>query len=142
MTPQTTDCPNPAHCGGGAPDPSTYENINIADYTLRKNNGTIQAVYFKLSGNNATGIVCETGAVPTVPSEVVTCGTSDYRFGVVEDPNGGEDTDVGLAIYHQTSPFAGKMGTGSVPTYCRAGGNGPEDYVCQQTDAVATIVIQ
>ncbi|CAO2657521.1 Nn.00g036470.m01.CDS01 [Neocucurbitaria sp. VM-36] len=134
--PQTTDCPNPAHCGG-APDPSTYENIDISDYTLRKNDG-IQSVYFKLSGTNGTGIVCQTGAVPTVPSEVVSCGESAYRFGVVADPNGGEET--GLAIYHQTAPFVGKWGTGSVPTYCRAGGNGPNDFVCQQVNAV-TITI-
>lgn len=85
-----------------APDPSTYENIDITDYTLRKNDG-IQAIYFKLSGNNATGIVCETGAVPTIPSEVVTCGDSDYRFGVVAATT--SDSDVGLAIYHQTSPL-------------------------------------
>lgn len=40
--PQTTDCPNPAHCGT-APDPAKYENIDISDYYLRKNNG-IQSV--------------------------------------------------------------------------------------------------
>ena len=39
--PQTSDCPNPAHCGEPA-DPSKYENVNISDYYLRKNNG-IQA---------------------------------------------------------------------------------------------------
>lgn len=98
---QTTDCPNPAHCGE-APDPSTYENIDITDYNLRKNDG-IQGVFFKLSGNNTTDISCEIGAVPTIPSEVVTCGESDYRFGVVADPNGGSEP--GIAVYHQTSPL-------------------------------------
>ncbi|KAH7402473.1 hypothetical protein BKA66DRAFT_448833 [Pyrenochaeta sp. MPI-SDFR-AT-0127] len=136
-TAQTTDCPNPAHCGEPA-DPASYENIDITDYYVRKNEG-IQNVSFKLSGNNATGISCEIGAVPTIPSEVVTCGESDYRFGVVEDPNGG--SEAGIAVYHQTSPFAGKWGQGSVPTYCRAGGNGPNDFVCNQVSEV-TIVIQ
>lgn len=99
--PQTTDCPNPAHCGG-PPDPSSYENIDISDYTLRKNDG-IQAVYFKLSGNNATDIVCQTGAVPSIPSEVVTCGETKYRFGLVEDPSGGSEPSV--AVYHETAPL-------------------------------------
>jgi hypothetical protein len=134
--PQTTGCPNPAHCGGSAPDPSSYENINISDFYLRKNDG-IQNAGFKLSGNNVTDISCEIGAVPSLPSEVVTCGTSDYRFGLVK----GQESDYGLAIYHQTSPFAGKYSTGDVPTYCHAGGNGPNDFVCSQAVDELTIVI-
>lgn len=132
--PQSTGCPNPAHCGG-APDPSKYENININEFYLRKNDG-IQNAGFKLSGNNVTDIACEIGAVPSLPSEVVTCGTSNYRFGLTK----GESTDYGLAIYHQTSPFAGKYSVGDVPTYCHAGGNGPNDFVCSQVNAL-TIVI-
>ncbi|KAL1611584.1 hypothetical protein SLS59_000303 [Nothophoma quercina] len=133
--PQTTGCPNPAHCGGSAPDPSKYENINISEFYLRKNDG-IQNAGFKLSGNNVTDISCEIGAVPSLPSEVVTCGNSTYRFGLIE----GQESDYGLALYHQTSPFAGKYSTGDVPTYCHAGGNGPDDYVCSQVNAL-TIVI-
>ncbi|KAH7078934.1 hypothetical protein BKA63DRAFT_488630 [Paraphoma chrysanthemicola] len=135
-TPQTTDCPNPAHCGP-APDPATYENIDIADYYLRKNNG-IQAVGFTLSGDSAKNVSCSIGA-STVPSEVVTCGTSDYRFGLIE-PEAGSFSDVGLAIYHETSPFAGKSGNVTVPTYCRAGGNGPDDFVCSQTSFVTVVI--
>jgi hypothetical protein len=78
-TPQTTDCPNPAHCGG-PPDPAHYENVDITDWSLRKNNGTIQSVYFKLSGENATDLVCETGVIPSLPAPVVNCGDSDYRY--------------------------------------------------------------
>ncbi|KAL6712659.1 hypothetical protein ACN47E_000536 [Coniothyrium glycines] len=137
--PQTPDCPNPAHCGTAPPDPSTYENIDISDYILRKNNG-IQSISFKLSsGATTTDISCSISAVPSIPSDVVTCGTSAYRFGVVANPNGGSEP--GIAIYHQTSPFAGKWGTGAVATYCRAGGAGPDDFVCQQKNPT-TIVIQ
>lgn len=39
------------------------------------------------------------------------------------------------------SNSAGKWGQGTVPTYCRAGGNGPNDFVCHQVSEV-TIVIQ
>lgn len=133
--PQSTGCPNPAHCGG-APDPSKYENIDISEFYLRKNDG-IQNAGFKLAGNNVTDITCEIGAVPSLPSEVVTCGTSDYRFGLTK----GESSEFGLAIYHQTSPFAGKYAIGDVPTYCHAGGDGPDDFVCSQVNAL-TIVIQ
>ncbi|KAF1841870.1 uncharacterized protein K460DRAFT_292260 [Cucurbitaria berberidis CBS 394.84] len=135
--PQTTDCPNPAHCGPA--DTNQYENINIAEYSLRKNDG-IQSVYFKLSGDNATDLTCQSGPIPTLPSDNVDCGEgTDYRFVVIKDPNGGSEP--GLAINHQTAPFFGKTGTGSVPTYCHAGGNGPNDFVCSQVGAV-TIVIK
>ncbi|KAF2032185.1 hypothetical protein EK21DRAFT_99078 [Setomelanomma holmii] len=134
--PQTTDCPNPAHCGGSAPDPATYENIDISDYFLRKNDG-IQSVSFKLSGNNHTDLSCSIGAT-TLPSNVTTCGDSDYRFGLIEPLTNG--SDVSFRIYHQTAPFAGKWGTGSVPTYCHAGGNGPDDFVCQQVSAVTVVI--
>ncbi|KAJ4384234.1 hypothetical protein N0V86_001081 [Didymella sp. IMI 355093] len=133
--PQTTDCPNPAHCGG-APDVSKYENVDISDFSLRRNDG-IQNASFKLSGNNGTDISCEIGAVPSLPSEVVACGTSDYRFGLTK----GESSEYGLAIYHQTSQFSGKWAIGDVPTYCHAGGNGQNDFICAQVTAL-TIVIQ
>ncbi|KAJ4351629.1 uncharacterized protein N0V89_006972 [Didymosphaeria variabile] len=134
--PQTTDCPNPAHCGGSAPDPSTYENIDISDFYLRKNPG-IQNAGFTLSGNNGT-VKCEIGAVESLPSEVQICGDSKYRFGLIEATS--EGAEVGLRVYHETSQFAGKTGEGDVPTYCHAGGNGADDFVCQQVNAL-TIVI-
>jgi hypothetical protein len=107
--PQTTpipECPNPAHCPqNGLPNPDHYENIDITDWSLRKNNGTIQSVYFKLSGDNATDLVCERGVIPSLPAPVVTCGDSDYRFGMVAPNSEWNDSDdFGLAIYHQTSP--------------------------------------
>jgi hypothetical protein len=133
--PQTTGCPNPAHCGT-PPNPADFENINISDLFVRKNNG-IQNASFKLSGQNGTDIACEIGAVPSLPSEVVTCGTSDYRFGLTK----GDTTEFGLAIYHQTSPFAGKWAIGDAPTYCHAGGNGPDDFVCNQVGKVTIVII-
>ena len=136
-TPQTSDCPNPAHCGP-APDPNKYENIDISDYTLRKNDG-IQSVSFTLKGETGEEIACTIGKVDSLPSPVTTCGDSDYRFGLTKPTD--DFSDAGLAIYHQTSQFYGRWGTGSVPTYCHAGGNGINDFVCQQVNAV-TIVIQ
>lgn len=133
--PQTSDCPNPAHCGGSPPDPSTYENIDITDFFVRKNNG-VQNASFKLTGKNATDLECTIGATG-LPSKVVTCGDSDYRFGLTK----GDTTEFGLAIYHQTSPFAGLYAIGDAPTYCHAGGNGQDDFVCQQTGPTTIVIV-
>ncbi|KAK7192591.1 hypothetical protein DPSP01_006530 [Paraphaeosphaeria sporulosa] len=134
--PQTSDCPNPAHCGGSAPDPSTYDNVDITDFYLRKNPG-IQNAGFTLSGNNGT-VQCEIGAVESLPSAVEVCGDSKYRFGLIEATSTG--AEVGLRLYRETGPAVGLTGEGDVPTYCHAGGAGAEDFVCQQVSAL-TIVI-
>lgn len=98
--PQTTDCPNPAHCPAPV-DPNKYENIDITDYSLRKNNG-IQNVSFTLKGETGEDVQCSIGKTDSLPSPVVTCGDSPYRFGLIE-PTDGATGDAGLAIYHQTS---------------------------------------
>nr|WPZ50800.1 Alt a 1 domain-containing protein [Alternaria solani]WPZ50801.1 Alt a 1 domain-containing protein [Alternaria solani]WPZ50802.1 Alt a 1 domain-containing protein [Alternaria solani]WPZ50803.1 Alt a 1 domain-containing protein [Alternaria solani]WPZ50804.1 Alt a 1 domain-containing protein [Alternaria solani] len=135
--PQTPECPNPAHCGG-PPDPSTYENIDISDYTLRKNNGTIQSVSFKLSGNNATDLECSGGPYPVLGGEVDTCGDSKYRFAMTPAENG---TDAfGIRIYHELGLAWGFWGEGVVPSYCRAGGNGINDFICQQVSEYTLVI--
>lgn len=133
--PQTTDCPNPAHCGGSPPDPSTYENLDVSDFSLRKNPG-IQSASFTLSGNNGT-VQCEIGAVESLPSDVKACGDSKYRFGLIKPT--GQGAEVGLRLYHETSSFAGLIGEGDVPTYCHAGGNGVDDFICAQVSALTIV---
>ncbi|KAF1972432.1 hypothetical protein BU23DRAFT_508150 [Bimuria novae-zelandiae CBS 107.79] len=132
--PQTTDCPNPAHCGT-APDPSTYENVDISDFYLRKNPGIVSAS-FTLSGADGN-VTCSIGAVESLPSEVQVCGESKYRFGLIEGEGEGQ---VGVRLYKELGTAFGWTGEGLVPTYCHAGGNGPEDFVCSQVVPV-TIVI-
>jgi hypothetical protein len=136
--PQTSDCPNPAHCG--TPSPERYENINISNFFLRKNGSSIDSVDFKLSGENADNISCAIGATG-LPSATITCGEPDsnYRFILIKPTDPSRDAD--LAIYHQTGQASGLWGEGSVPTYCHAGGDGPQDFVCNQIDKVTTIVI-
>ncbi|KAF2758027.1 hypothetical protein EJ05DRAFT_476302 [Pseudovirgaria hyperparasitica] len=117
-----------------ARDSTSYENIDIADLYVRKNNG-IQAVGFKLSGNDGSAIDCS-ASTPGFPSDVITCGETKYRFALYP----GQTTEFGLRIYHELGTAFGYYGEGDVPTYCHAGGNGPNDYVCDQTSAT-TIVI-
>lgn len=77
------------------PDPNTYENIDIADLYVRKNEG-IQSVSLKLSGKNATDLDCS-ASNPGLPAEVFTCGESKYRFAIDK----GETTEFALHIYHE-----------------------------------------
>lgn len=150
---QTPDCPNPAHCQG-PPDVNSYENVNFKDYTIRKNNGTLQSVSFKIDGRNATDLSCVGGPYPTLPAPIVNCGDSKYRFAMTKDING----DYPITLYHELGTAyvhrvtqtlddrltyansVGFWGQGVVPTYCHAGGNGPNDFVCSQV-AQYTLVI-
>ncbi|KAI9151369.1 Effector protein PevD1 [Paramyrothecium foliicola] len=120
------------------------ENINIKDFLVRKYNEpngtvTINVVDFKLSGDDATDLSC-TAQSPEwpIPSEVVTCGDSKYRFSL--QPGSEEGEEFSLRVYHELGLAVGYWGQGDVPTYCRAGGNGAGDFVCTQV-AETTIVI-
>ncbi|KAL0261902.1 Effector protein PevD1 [Diplodia seriata] len=124
----------PAAQSTGAPDPATYENIDIADLTVRKNDG-IQSVSFKLSGKDATDLDCS-ASNPGLPSDVITCGETKYRFALYS----GTESEFALRIYHELGLAVGFYGEGEVPTYCHAGGNGPDDFVCSQVNPT-TIVI-
>lgn len=86
----------PAAQSTGAPDPNTYENIDIADFTVRKNDGAVQSVSLKLSGKNATDLDCS-ASNPALPSEVITCGATKYSFALVQ----GSTSDYGLRVYHE-----------------------------------------
>lgn len=83
------------------PNPDMYENIDISDFTVRKDQGPdgakINAVYFKLSGEDATDLTCEKSN-PGLPSDVITCGESKYRFSLKE---GTGEYEFGLDLYHE-----------------------------------------
>jgi hypothetical protein len=97
--PQTSDCPNPAHCG--TPSTAHTENVDVKDFFLRKDGDSITSVDFKLSGDNATDVSCAIGATG-LPSKTITCGEPDsgYRFILIEPKDPSRDAD--LALYHQT----------------------------------------
>jgi hypothetical protein len=95
--------PNPTST---PPSPDTYENIDITDFSVRKAQGpdqdtpTIDAVSFKLSGDDATDLTCAASS-PDFPSEVITCGESKYRFVLQPGTDGNE---FGLTLYHELGP--------------------------------------
>ncbi|KAJ6443792.1 nuclear distribution protein nudE [Purpureocillium lavendulum] len=123
-------------------EPKPSENIDISDFIVRKDSspsGTkINVVDFKLKGRDAENLSC-TAQSPEFPApkEVTTCGDSKYRFSL-HAGNGG--SEFSLRVYHELGLAVGYWGQGDVPTYCHAGGNGPNDYACVQV-APVTIVI-
>ena len=82
-------------------NPDRSENIDISDFTVRKDQGPdqtkINAVSFKLSGDDATDLTCSKSN-PELPSDVITCGESKYRFALTE---GSDDYEFGLRVYHE-----------------------------------------
>jgi hypothetical protein len=68
---------------------------------------------------------------------VQACGDSKYRFGLIE---GNEVPEVGVRLYKELGTAVGFTGEGPIPTYCHAGGDGPQDFVCSQV-AFVTIVV-
>lgn len=89
-----------AQTSGGPPDPNTYENIDISDFSLRKTlEGNVTTVSFNLSGDDADNLLCQ-AENPAIPSEVITCGDSKYRF-VIDKA---EDSNWALTIYHELGP--------------------------------------
>lgn len=114
----------------------TTENIDISDLFVRKTGNDIVAFDFKLSGDDAKNLTCSTGAIAELPSETTTCGDSKYRFVLTK----GDQTEFSLTIYHELGPAFGRWAAKDIVTYCRAGGNGPDDFICGQVNK-DTIVI-
>lgn len=86
------------------PVPGSYENIDISDFSVRKTSGeptTIQSVYFKINGTDATDLVCSVSD-PAYPSKVITCGESKYRFAIA--PAAVEPYEFELSLYHELGP--------------------------------------
>ncbi|KAG6031508.1 hypothetical protein E4U41_007542 [Claviceps citrina] len=125
------------------PNATVYENINISDFYVRKttdgpqshNYPVIEMVSFRLSGDNATDIVCE-GNKPEYPNpkSVFSCANSYYSFSL--HPGVSAGYEFSLQIYHALGAAFGLQGRGNVPTACHAGGNGANDFVCSQLNAL------
>lgn len=81
------------------PDPSTYENVDITDFTVTKAaDGCVQAVSFTING-----VVKCSAETPGTEGKVSGCGTTPYSFGLL--PGGIPDSQYGLNLYKQTSPL-------------------------------------
>lgn len=86
---------------GTAPDPSSYENVDITEFSVREQLSnssiaveSIASVYFVLNGNTTCS-----AENPGLEGAVFGCGETRYSFGLVN----GTDTDFALRIYKTTS---------------------------------------
>ena len=76
----------------------TTENIDIRDFSLWKSeDGTPLSASFKLSGDDATDLSCSVDPIPQIPTDVITCGETKYRFAL----ENGSESEFGLRIYHE-----------------------------------------
>ncbi|KAI1654761.1 hypothetical protein F4813DRAFT_392277 [Daldinia decipiens] len=130
----------------GANAAMAAEDVSIADFSAHKTGvsgtaaGAVDGVSFKLTGTGAKDLSCSAAAnqiASGVPTNVITCGDSKYRFAVTENTDASSFT---LQIFHETGTATGFSGSGKIATNCRSGGGNNE--VCSQTQSPTTIHIQ
>lgn len=88
---------------GTAPADVHFENVDISSFYVREqlagntlNVQSIESVEFTIDGNTTCS-----AQNPGTSGNVFTCGTSAYRFGLIN----GTTTQYGLRVYKQTSPL-------------------------------------
>ncbi|KAL7622571.1 hypothetical protein AAE478_008078 [Parahypoxylon ruwenzoriense] len=122
------------------------EDVTITDFSVHKagangaSAGTVDGVSFKLSGDDATNLSCSASADQVtngLPTGVITCGDSKYRFDLLEGPDASTFT---MRVYHELGTAVGFYGEGNVPTYCHSGGL--DNVVCSQVNSPMTINIR
>lgn len=87
---------NSAHAGT-APDPSTYENIDVTNFSLVETPASeVSVVTFTING----AIQCS-APEPGTEGKVFGCGDASYSFGLLDVT---DKAQYGLNIYKQTSP--------------------------------------
>ncbi|EOD43077.1 Major allergen alt [Neofusicoccum parvum] len=99
---------------------SAIRTIIVTDTTIRDNNG-LQSVSF-----TALGIKC-TASGDLLGSRQIACPGLEYAWHA-----SGSNSDYTLTFFDGVTTDAAQA-SGKVPVYCRAGGDGANDKVCQQT---------
>ncbi|KAB2578667.1 putative hypersensitive response-inducing protein elicitor protein [Lasiodiplodia theobromae] len=110
------------------------ETVQLKDFTVRVTGNDPAAASFKVQPDNVS---CSATSVEELSADTaVVCGESAYRFELKNGSNG----FWALTVHKQTAPGAGVSGTKEVqPTSCHAGGNGPDDNVCDLADTDITL---
>lgn len=93
--------PSSTQINATAPDPSTYENVDISSFSVREQMNVntaqvvgIESVSFTLNSN----VTCSAQSPGTL-GVVFPCGSTSYSFGLVN----GTTSQFGLRIYKATS---------------------------------------
>ncbi|KAI4860898.1 hypothetical protein F4820DRAFT_452472 [Hypoxylon rubiginosum] len=126
-------------------DDPMSEDVSITGFAVHKagangtSPGVVDGVGFVLSGEDATDLSCSATATQVtsgLPTDVITCGDSKYRFALLAGPDSSTFT---LRVYHELGLAVGFYGAGDVPTYCHSGGL--DNVVCSQVQTPVTIRI-
>ncbi|KAL6710157.1 hypothetical protein ACN47E_009948 [Coniothyrium glycines] len=109
----------------------------ISDLTARKLDGkSVSSLSFNVKATNGgtADFICSTSSA-VEDGKFYQCGENSFIWFAYQDDRNG------LILQHDESDSVQLVGSTSLPTNCRAGGSGPNDYVCQSTsDAYVTLV--
>ncbi|KAK0658794.1 hypothetical protein DIS24_g4510 [Lasiodiplodia hormozganensis] len=113
-------------------------SVSIENLSVRKNNG-IQAASFDIT---PAGAKCsQTDPASLTYPRMTECEGSAYNY-YFQIQEGTESGKWDLTITREVGMNSVVNGTVSVPTYCHAGGNGQNDFVCSQVGNATTVLNQ
>ncbi|KAL1616547.1 hypothetical protein SLS54_008282 [Diplodia seriata] len=116
-----------------AADPNT---VSIQNLSVRKNDG-IQAASFDIA---PAGAKCSQGdAASLVYPRMTECEGSSYNY-YFQISELAQTGGWNLTITREVGMNSVVNGTVAVPTYCHAGGNGADDFVCSQVGNASTVL--
>ncbi|CAO2654605.1 Nn.00g113380.m01.CDS01 [Neocucurbitaria sp. VM-36] len=127
-------------------DSTTCPVVQTGDYiwkldnlSLRKPDGkSINSLTFNVKATNGgtADFDCSVQAEPVEDSKFYQCGENSFIwFAWQADRNG-------LLLRQDVSDKIQYIGTATLPDYCRAGGNGPNDFVCQGVSPAYITLVQ
>ena len=110
----------------------------ISEFSGRKPEGTYyNSLSFNIKATNkgTLDFTCSAQADKLEDDKFYSCGENSFMsFAFQSDRNG-------LLFRQDVSDEITYVATATLPNYCRAGGNGPKDFVCQGvSDAYITLV--
>ncbi|KAF2133145.1 major allergen Alt a 1 subunit [Dothidotthia symphoricarpi CBS 119687] len=110
----------------------------ISEFYSRKLNGKdIDSLAFniKATNNGTLDFTCEATEGPIVPTQFYQCGENSQIYFSFQDDRSG------LLLRQDVSDDIQYVGTATLPNYCRAGGAGINDFICNGVnDAYLTLV--
>ncbi|KAF1932560.1 Alt a 1 major allergen [Didymella exigua CBS 183.55] len=110
----------------------------ISNFTARKLDGkTISSLSFNIKATNAGTLDFDCSSASNVEDgKFYQCGDNSFiYFAYQADRNG-------LILKQDVSDDIQFVATTTLPNYCRAGGSGPDDYVCQGTSPAYITLVQ
>ncbi|KAF2789885.1 Alt a 1 major allergen [Melanomma pulvis-pyrius CBS 109.77] len=111
----------------------------IDDFFARKPDGQkITALGFnvKATNNGTADFDCSVSADPVEDGKFYECGPNSFIYFAYQQDRSG------LLLKQDVSDDIQYIAATTLPNYCRAGGNGPDDFVCQGTSPAYITLVQ